>query len=484
MRTVGHQPTTSNHSPTTRGTHLAAAAWLTLAVFVACIVGIYTRPAGLLASVWPANAVMVGLLIRWPAASSAIGWIGAAAAYVAADLLTGSPVFKAAVLNGANLVSVGVVSAIYARLPIESARLQGPTAVVHLLFASAAAGAAAGIVGGLTAPLSSPSGVLSAWAFWLATEFVNYVAILPVILAAPARRSLRVARPRARPGMAPTDTAPMVALLASCAAGLVIGGPGSLAFPVPALLWCGLAYAMFPTAVLTLCFSAWALMSVAFGYLPNPAEAYDQGATISARLGVSFIALAPILIASVMEGRDEQLTRMHRLAAHDPLTGLVNRGAFRDHASIILAEQPRSVAMLMIDVDHFKVINDGHGHACGDAVLVTFARRVRDCLRAEDLFARLGGDEFAVLITGRADPDLPMMAGRIRAAVASTPFVFDDGRSMSVTVSIGMVVASGEPPASIAPLLADADAALYLAKANGRNRVEVIRGPSGNNGRL
>src|SRR5690606_30989703 len=132
------------------------------------------------------------------------------------------------------------------------------------------------------------------------------------------------------------------------------------------------------------------------------------------------------------------------------------------------------VAMMMIDIDHFKAINDRYGHAAGDAVLVAFAHRVRACLRAEDLCARLGGEEFAVLAVSRTDSDLRSMASRICAAVAASPIELDHGRSLTVTASIGMVIQRDARPVLLDALLADADGALYIAKAKGRNCVEVV----------
>lgn len=456
-------------------TSVRGAAILALSVFAACLVGIYSRPAGLLASVWPANAIMLGLLIRMPASAGARGWTAAALAYMAADLLTGTPLLRAVVLNTGNLVSVGAGYLAYTGRRRRFVNVHEPGAMLHLATAAAVAGAATGLLGALVDPFIFDSGPLRAWGFWFATEMANYIAILPMILAAPppARRfalmrglDSRMARFR--------DGLPIAALALSCVAAVLIGGPGAFAFPVPALLWCSLTYSVFSTTVLTFLFSSWTLVASEFGLLPTALPAHDEAATISARLGVSLVAIAPILLASVMASREELFDSMRRMATHDDLTGFVTRGAFRDDASSVLATNPRSVAMLMIDIDHFKTINDQYGHATGDAVLVAFARRVRSCLRAEDLCARLGGEEFAVLAASRTALDLQMLADRICAAVSGSPVHLDDGRNLTVTASIGMVIQHRASPALLNALLAAADAALYRAKARGRNCVEVV----------
>jgi diguanylate cyclase (GGDEF)-like protein len=452
---------------------LPPAAWATIVVFAACLVGIATRPAGLLASVWPANAILVGLFVRWPAANSPAGWLGAALAYVSADLVTGSPVDRALLLNAANLAGVAAALTLCVRLPADVIRLRQPAAVLYLALAAVAAGAAGGLVASLGHLRTSPDVMLTTWVFWFATEFANYVAILPMVLVAPAPRALRHALRRGRPRMTPARAAPFAALIASCIAAVLIGGPGSLAFPVPALLWCAITYAMFPTTVLTFLFGSWTLIAVAFGYLPGPAPAHGA-AMMSARLGISLIAIAPVMIASAMASRDDVLNRMRVLATHDPLTGLVNRGAFTEGVGLIPGDRSTSVALLMMDIDHFKPINDGCGHAGGDAVLVAFAQRVRACLRAEDLFARVGGDEFAIFATGRSVPDLFSMAERIRSAISDTPFSIGRSREVPVTASIGMAVVSGDADVTLDRLLADADTALYRAKADGRDRIGVV----------
>jgi diguanylate cyclase (GGDEF)-like protein/PAS domain S-box-containing protein len=161
-----------------------------------------------------------------------------------------------------------------------------------------------------------------------------------------------------------------------------------------------------------------------------------------------------------------------RLATTDPLTGLANRRHFREQMQLEMArvkrfEQP--AALLMLDLDHFKLINDNHGHAAGDAVLEHFARVVGLRLRTTDLFGRLGGEEFAILLLGTGLEAAVAFADRLRNVVAETPAMTKTG-AISYTVSIGVADVSGsdELPDSV---LARADDALYRAKAAGRNRV-------------
>ncbi|WP_237217688.1 diguanylate cyclase, partial [Falsiroseomonas oryziterrae] len=163
------------------------------------------------------------------------------------------------------------------------------------------------------------------------------------------------------------------------------------------------------------------------------------------------------------------LDRSLELAVTDPLTGLRNRRYARRHLEGVLRHG--AAAALLIDADHFKAVNDTHGHAAGDLVLRELAARMREHLRAADVVARWGGEEFMVVMSGANAEDARLVAERLRHAVAAEP-VAVLGAALPVTVSIGIAVA-GDGELGADQLLEAADAALYLAKRNGRNRVEV-----------
>jgi len=121
----------------------------------------------------------------------------------------------------------------------------------------------------------------------------------------------------------------------------------------------------------------------------------------------------------------------------------------------------------MLDIDHFKRVNDTHGHAAGDAVLRELARRSESVLRPYDGLGRLGGEEFLIVVPGARREELRDVLERMRAAIAERPFAIGDG-VLAVTVSIGGVVSAGE---SADGLIAGADDAMYAAKARGRDCV-------------
>jgi len=180
-------------------------------------------------------------------------------------------------------------------------------------------------------------------------------------------------------------------------------------------------------------------------------------------VGAAFIVL--------ILAKDRTMQRYKTAAATDPLTGLLNRRGFFEAAATLMNGNRAGfnpVSVLAFDLDHFKSINDRFGHKMGDAVLDLFATVARKTMRGNDVIGRIGGEEFVAIISGKL-ADACIAAERVRAAferAAASP----DSPQIPATVSIGVVC--GQPTASIDVLIARADAALYRAKANGRNRVE------------
>jgi diguanylate cyclase (GGDEF)-like protein len=154
-----------------------------------------------------------------------------------------------------------------------------------------------------------------------------------------------------------------------------------------------------------------------------------------------------------------------------------NRRAFEAEAKRILLRAARDrtfTALLLLDLDRFKSINDTWGHAVGDLALVSFAKTLAEQLRGGDVLGRLGGEEFAVALVGNRMDQAAILAERVRRAVAAVPIPVAQ-TSIGITVSIGVAAVRGA--AALDALLAQADAALYRAKAGGRNRVELAAIP-------
>jgi len=183
------------------------------------------------------------------------------------------------------------------------------------------------------------------------------------------------------------------------------------------------------------------------------------------------IAIAFILLAMAKERTEHR----HKTASLvDPLTGIANRRAFMQDGEALLKRQvndPCAIAVMLLDLDHFKSINDRFGHAVGDRVLQVFTQIGSRCMRRMDLFGRLGGEEFAALLYDSNRDKALAAAEEIR--MTFTEATRDvDGKPINATVSIGVVV-SHEAVSDLSALLAQADHALYRAKESGRDRVEI-----------
>jgi diguanylate cyclase (GGDEF)-like protein/PAS domain S-box-containing protein len=168
--------------------------------------------------------------------------------------------------------------------------------------------------------------------------------------------------------------------------------------------------------------------------------------------------------------------RIHHLATHDSLTGLANRASFSDQLNGVIARSDKDtrLAVLFIDLDHFKLINDSLGHEVGDALLQQTAARLRDSVRPGDLVARLGGDEFVVLCQDAAElEDIDAVASRIVHALTRPALLLEEECRVSASVGIAIFPADG---VSERELMKSADTAMYTAKQDGKNNYRFFSG--------
>lgn len=244
-------------------------------------------------------------------------------------------------------------------------------------------------------------------------------------------------------------------------------------------LWHGRAENLPSRRPLTVLLASFSLIMLARAaaapFLPAP---IGTGAFQPSWLGLfmlvvfAHIAFAALLFFAMTRERREAEQRSFALA--DPLTGLLNRRAFGDFASRMdrrRADLRSPLALLMLDLDHFKLVNDRFGHEAGDRLLRAFAEVADECARASDRLFRMGGEEFCFVLPDTTRDEAIAVAERIRATFAATAVDTGIGREASATVSIGIAVTRFV--VNLEVLLAAADAAVYEAKTRGRNRVVV-----------
>jgi diguanylate cyclase (GGDEF)-like protein len=235
-----------------------------------------------------------------------------------------------------------------------------------------------------------------------------------------------------------------------------------LAFPV---LWAA-AHLRQAAVVLVTAAAVWADSAVLL-LLRSPAEAAPDLLFFGAVLVVP-----AVMLTRANRVRDRLVEALQEQATIDPLTGLVNRRSFDEALETTLTRPVGAgTALVLIDVDSFKTINDSHGHPVGDAVLVHLAEVLREQIRADDaLVSRLGGDELAVLLRDCTPEVAARRAGELLLAVRSTPLALADGTLLALSISLG-VAHVPEREGDLTTLYHDADVALYDAKRGGRGRV-------------
>jgi diguanylate cyclase (GGDEF)-like protein len=179
-------------------------------------------------------------------------------------------------------------------------------------------------------------------------------------------------------------------------------------------------------------------------------------------------------ISRLSEALAETCSDLERRASFDPLTGVLARSAILGRSEILL-ERARAAGkgagLLIVDIDHFKRINDSYGHAAGDRVLKEVAGRMAASCRGGDLLGRTGGEEFLAVFADVTAEEVGGIAERLREAVGRTPVTIGTGAGLDVSVSGGLVTIPATDASPLPEILARADAALYAAKAQGRNRI-------------
>ena len=271
-----------------------------------------------------------------------------------------------------------------------------------------------------------------------------------------------------------------------CAAAFVIAGPArGVTLPILAIILMFGIFGLTTRQMLGVLVYSLVAFVVASGVVAARDEPDYPTVVAAAYVGMVVVVLlsSTFLTTRVQSTREhlrrqkaelaQALEQIRQLATHDDLTGLLNRRAMLDRMQLEQRRSLRSGSPLLIaqlDIDHFKVVNDTHGHAAGDLVLQSFADTVRRNVRDTDVLARWGGEEFVLLLCDTPAADAVALMERLRQAVQAMQVpVAQGGQPITVTVSIGL--ARHTPADPLAGTLERADRALYAAKAGGRNRV-------------
>lgn len=446
-----------------------------------------SRQAGNIATLWPPNGMLAAVLLlthrqHWREVLIA-GGIGS----VVANLFNGNTIVAASSITFANLVEAWLVAAVIRKWTDRRVLFQESSDVMVLIAASIFAALVAGAVSGTSAFVLSGAPFTKIFVKWVLGDVLGLLVVMPIAI---------IAHDLLRHG---PDL--MLSQRSQVEAGLILFAVFTVSLLVFAPNMPPVQFLVMPTVLLAsfrlgpLGAALSTVIVAVVGSLgtvmvaQNDATSPDQ---ITLRvlyfqlyLAILFLSALPIgsamaqrvhLENDLMEEKDRAdrfAGEMAALASVDDLTGLANRRQFLDSLDLMAdaarrAEQPLTLAM--IDIDHFKPINDQFGHAVGDAVLMAIGAACRTAVRGNDVIGRLGGEEFAMLMPVTDQQTAYRIVDRLREAVAAISIPIGDGRSVSVTISIGLAVFANQ---QIDRLLVDADRALYLAKQRGRNRIAL-----------
>ncbi len=450
----------------------------TFAIFIAALLGIFTRPLAYSAFFWPANPIFLGLLIRFPKMRNGSALLGAFAGYMLADLLTGNELALTFILTITNFIAVLTTLSILLYVKSKLRSFSGGPVIVYPYIFALICGTFLGALFAINTIPYVPHTFMSTkqlmvdFINWWSGEFLNAVIVLPLVLAFPKfieiknfftdKRSL---------SLNVFDTFPFFAVILSMILTHTYYGPGALLYPLATLIWAASVYSLFNIAVINSFVCLALYHSVSFLYFYDTTNSFLKEIT-SIRIGLAILGLATIILCIISQNRKLLFKEVYYLANHDTLTETMNRRSFIKLSERLLSNKKyKQACFLMLDIDHFKNLNDGYGHYAGDIVLKKFAELVKENLRNEDLFCRHGGEEFVVLLANVDKAEAFMIAERIRIHLAQTSINIHQQQPIHITVSMGISHTHLPTILDLQQLINSADTALYQAKNNGRNNV-------------
>ncbi|MFC0141014.1 diguanylate cyclase [Erwinia mallotivora] len=421
---------------------------------------------------WPANAILTGLLVRFPQLNYRFVLPAIYPGLVLGDVLGGSSLITAL---QADIASMAFIITAWMLLLSKHLTQHYPRRLRALIRIFPATVIAAAVCAGLSSNTRQPAfhdDFFSVWLAWFCEQFSTAILLLPLIITLPRRNELRplLSELKASPLL------PVVMLTLSTVTGIHIGGGGSLMFPLPALMWCAISYPIFLTCLLTMLTGITEIAMVAGNVLEiqGPDHLFRLDSIASARLGVAAMAISPLIVALSTTANKKLVARITRRADYDFLTGALTRSGLSSRLDTMMARRERPDvfygAIFIIDIDHFKKINDSWGHAAGDYVLAKTVERIRQSLQQSAIISRMGGEEFLVLVEGISQPRACLLAERLRQSIAQHSLTLN-GEDLSVTVSIGISMLNNVNASSLDESINAADEQLYIAKSSGRNRV-------------
>ncbi|MBV7577439.1 diguanylate cyclase domain-containing protein [Escherichia fergusonii] len=418
---------------------------------------------------WPLNGVMAGVFARYVWLNRLHYYAVSYVAMLVYDAMTTQWGWVSIVINLSNMVFIITVARLVARDKQLGKNKYEPVSALRLFNYCLIAALLCALVGAIGSDSIDSLSFGPLLADWFSEQFSTGVLIVPCMLT--------LALPRIVPRFKAEQLMPIVALIISVIASVVIGGAGSLAFPLPALIWCAVRYTPQVTCLLTFVTGAVEIVLVANSVINIAvASPFSIPQMFSARLGIATMAICPIMVSFSVAAINSLMKQVAQRADFDFLTQVYSRSGLYEALKKTELRGTQHITVMLLDIDYFKSINDSFGHECGDKVLSVFAKHVQKIVGNQGLVARMGGEEFAVVVPSLNAQEGLLLAEKIRKAVALHPFDWQQ-KTLYLTVSIG--IGSGATRFETLTevfdkLMVEADECLYRSKKEGRNRTSAM----------
>lgn len=442
---------------------------LFLLTLLFCFLGSHLRVPAELSLFWPVNAIVAAVIVRHPFLHRIRYYLASFAAMVANDTVFSGWAWPAVTLNVANMLFIVIAVSMLVRHYLRDADRRQISNALRIFPACLLAAFACASWGALAQGASFDVSFATAWGDWFSEQFSTGLMLLPFLLTR-HWRSLSFAAL-----LSPGKWLPLLSVVLSLVVGAMMGGAGSLTFPVPALIWCAIVLPIPVTSLVILLTGISEIVLVSHGVMniQGNDNLLPLSHLTSARLGVATIAISPLIVAVSMDAVRQLNQRLALRANYDFLTQLLSRSGLYES----LKEEPfsaqRNVGVILLDVDYFKAINDNFGHDAGDSVLEEIALRMQNVVGSQGRICRFGGEEFAVVLFDTHSEALYRLAEAIRQAIGKEKFWLQ-GNTFTVTISSGLAQGTAGEERDwhgvINQLISAADKNLYLAKRNGRNQ--------------
>ena len=418
---------------------------------------------------WPLNGVMAGVFARYVYLNRLHYYAVSYVAMLMYDAVTTNWGIASVVINFSNMVFIVIVAMLVTRDRKQGRKTPDPINALRLFNYCLIAALLCALVGALGSVGIDSQTFWPLYADWFSEQFSTGVLILPCLLT--------VKIPVIKHPLRVEHLLPALALIVSVIASAVIGGAGSLAFPLPALIWCAVRYSLPATCLLTFVTGGLEIILVANSIIDIAvATPLSTPMMFSARLGIATMAICPVMVSVSMAAINSLMQQVSLRADYDFLTRVYSRsGLYEALKHEESHRHPRFLTVMLLDIDYFKNINDNYGHECGDRVLAAFAAKVQDVVGEDGLVARMGGEEFSVVVNSEDSRQGYELAERIRTSIEHHTFTWRQ-QSLFLTVSIGLGSAKSEAwqlTEVFNKLMAEADEYLYRSKKAGRNRTSA-----------